>query len=147
MRVKKIELLSQILRSVPKKSKQFTTSRWVFPNIGVPQNGWFKMENPTKNGWFGGISPTIFGNIQIVSPGNTHISFYIKVLLSRCFVPDFPFRWDMGPRTVPFRVGTLLRPNFGLISYVSVKHTWSWWRSESQKTQWLVWNSFCTVEI
>ena len=21
---------------------------WVFPNIGVPQNGWFIMENPIK---------------------------------------------------------------------------------------------------
>ena len=21
---------------------------WVFPKIGVPQNGWFKMENPIK---------------------------------------------------------------------------------------------------
>ena len=28
--------------------------RWVFPKIGVPQNGWFIMENPIKMGWFGG---------------------------------------------------------------------------------------------
>ena len=21
---------------------------WVFPKIGVPQNGWFRMENPSK---------------------------------------------------------------------------------------------------
>ena len=28
--------------------------KWVFPKIGVPQNGWFIMENPIKNGWFGG---------------------------------------------------------------------------------------------
>ena len=27
-------------------------SIWVFPKIGVPQNGWFIMENPIKNGWF-----------------------------------------------------------------------------------------------
>ena len=25
-----------------------TFSRWVFPKIGVPQNGWFRMENPIK---------------------------------------------------------------------------------------------------
>jgi len=24
--------------------------KWVFPKIGVPQNGWFLMENPIKNG-------------------------------------------------------------------------------------------------
>ena len=29
-------------------------SRWVFPKIGVPQNGWFIMENPIKMGWFRG---------------------------------------------------------------------------------------------
>ena len=36
---------------------------WVFPKIGVPQNGWFIIENPSKMGWFGGT--TIFGNIHI----------------------------------------------------------------------------------
>ena len=24
--------------------------KWVFPKIGVPQNGWFVMENPIKMG-------------------------------------------------------------------------------------------------
>ena len=33
---------------------------WVFPRIGVPQNGWFIMENPIKVEWFGGT--TILGN-------------------------------------------------------------------------------------
>ena len=38
----------------------------MFPNIGVPQNGWFKkMENPIKMGWFGGT--IIFGNAHIVT--------------------------------------------------------------------------------
>ena len=37
---------------------------WVFSKIGVPQNGWFIMENSIKVGWFGGKTP-IFGNIHI----------------------------------------------------------------------------------
>ena len=27
---------------------------WVFPKIGIPQNGWFMMEKPIFDGWFGG---------------------------------------------------------------------------------------------
>ena len=27
---------------------------WGFPRIGVPQNGWFPMKNPSINGWFSG---------------------------------------------------------------------------------------------
>ncbi len=42
---------------------------WVFPNIGVPQNGWFIMENPIKMGWFGGFSNLYFWF-------NTHLTFY-----------------------------------------------------------------------
>ena len=30
------------------------TMRWVFPKIGVPQNGWFIMENPIKHGMIWG---------------------------------------------------------------------------------------------
>ena len=36
---------------------------WVFPEIGVPQNGWFIMENPIK---LDDLGPTpIFGNTQV----------------------------------------------------------------------------------
>ena len=48
-------------------SKNFQFRIWVFPKIGVPENGWFIVENPIKNGWFG--STPIFGN--------THIQIYI----------------------------------------------------------------------
>jgi len=34
--------------------------------IGVPQNGWFIMENPIKMNDLGG-KPTIFGNIHIIN--------------------------------------------------------------------------------
>ena len=29
-------------------SIDYRSSKWVFPKIGIPQNGWFMMENPIK---------------------------------------------------------------------------------------------------
>ena len=46
------------------KNQQETTNIWVFPKIGVPQNGWFIMENPIKMDGLGG-KPTMFGNNHI----------------------------------------------------------------------------------
>ena len=33
---------------LPFEKKRCSLSNWVFPKIGVPQNGWFMMENPIK---------------------------------------------------------------------------------------------------
>ena len=51
---------------------------WVFPIIGVPQNGWFITENPIKKGWFEGTP--IFGNIHIYSTLDIHWSSRRKAL-------------------------------------------------------------------
>ena len=55
---------------------------WMFPKIGVAQNGWFIMENPNKNGWFGGT--TIFGNIHMVK--NQFDSHFDMIFLPRTFL-------------------------------------------------------------
>ncbi len=55
------EIPSNLVKSKPKTFAGWNI--WVFPKIGVPQNGWFIMENPIKNGWFGGT--IIFGNTYI----------------------------------------------------------------------------------
>ena len=52
---------------------------WVFPKIGVPQNGWFILENPIKLDGLG--VPLFFGNIHIFS---IFIDF-ICIITEDCF--------------------------------------------------------------
>ena len=55
---------------------------WMFPNIRVPQNGWFIMEIPIKNGWFGGT--TTFGNTYIMNTIWNNNGYSVLCTLARC---------------------------------------------------------------
>ncbi len=50
---------------------------WVFPRIGIPQDGWFIMKNPIKMGWFG-VFPPIFGNTHIKTVIRPLSVFFLK---------------------------------------------------------------------
>ena len=58
---------------------------WLFPKIGVPQNGWFIMENAIKMDDLG--APVFFGNI--------HIPLMFVIFEVDDFLVPFPLRWDM----------------------------------------------------
>ena len=54
------------LRKKTPKNPTSYCNTWVFPKIGVPQNGWFIMENPIKMDDLG--VPLFFGNTHIFLP-------------------------------------------------------------------------------
>jgi len=74
---------------------------WVFPKIGVPQNGWFIMETPIKMDDLGG-KPTIFGNIHI----NLWMCFFYQDGFSWIFEPSYLSRKYWQP--LVFNIGILI---------------------------------------
>ena len=64
-----VQLDNRLMTQLTNMQMQLNTDQhepfmWVFPKIGVPQNGWFIMENLIKMDDLGGT--TIFGNIHVL---------------------------------------------------------------------------------
>ena len=71
-------------------SKKTTSTIWVFPKIGVPQNGWFMMENPIKMDDLGGKPPYFWNHPFVKNFGNPTPGW----LAAWIFVVQPPLGWE-----------------------------------------------------
>ncbi len=57
---------SDLSHTYPEKNTKSGSMTWVLPKIGIPQNGWFTMENPIKILKMDDLGiPLFFGNIHM----------------------------------------------------------------------------------
>ena len=78
---------------------------WVFPKIGVPQNGWFIIENPINPWMIWGENPTILGNIQLWNQNTLHDS-----MLSSQNSPFSSWKLPWSDRDVLLGMGSSYSP-------------------------------------
>ena len=64
--------------------KTWRISKWVFPKIGVPQNGWFIMDNPIK---MDDLGVSLFRETSKSKPQKKDLQA-TKAELIRSFIPD-----------------------------------------------------------
>ena len=69
-------------------NEKSTYSRWMFPKIGVPQNGWFMMENPIKMDDLGVPlfleTPRCWFQLETPNPKGGSPDFWIMNSMSAC---------------------------------------------------------------
>ena len=73
-----------------------TSHQWRVPSMGVPQNGWFIVENPIKTKDFG-VPPYIYGKPHIFAQQSWMYilkkPLFLPVLVKPLVMCCFPFKW------------------------------------------------------